>query len=157
MIHTAQSLKLLAVPALLLLVAAAQGCASSSTAAPMESKETQPDAVRGEEEPRETVRQEKARIEALQSQLGDDGPVSPDSPTGTQDLGSRRPEPAAGCAQTCDVAGSLCQSTNTICDIADEHPTEAEFKDSCSWAQQSCDDAKARCQQCGGAMAEDTR
>jgi len=128
-----------------LFAVAAQGCASSAP-----NKDTM--RLQSPEEARDSIRGERARIDALQERLGDnDGapePVQADD-VGTGSSAGAMP----GCDETCQIGSSVCSSSDTICEIAEQHPTNDAFSQDCSWARDACKSAVSQCQACGGEVA----
>jgi hypothetical protein len=63
------------------------------------------------------------------------------------------PEPSSDLSprcstDTCPASEGICGSAQTICAIAQRHPTDPDFSQSCQWANDRCADASSQCKRC---------
>ena len=53
-----------------------------------------------------------------------------------------------GCFGRCELAEDICYSSRSICSVAQDWPQDGEFRESCTWAQGQCREARLGCEDC---------
>lgn len=54
------------------------------------------------------------------------------------------------CTRVCQLEAAICDISDAICGLAEEHPDEPRYADSCTDARQECGRAEEACRACSG-------
>lgn len=124
------------VATLALLVVSGSGCRRASTAGPVGpegvEERSRPDAVGPHEG--DTVNELEARLRRLTGEQETLIPASSEDP--------------AKCEDVCSLATSICGVKEKLCNLAEDHPGDADYQGLCREAKQECREAQDACVAC---------
>jgi hypothetical protein len=112
-------------------------------AQPKPSKGTKSKQDKHEREDRPSQPSKAPNIQGIAGDQAKATPLSPDGDPREQDAAGR-------CLMICDLSQITCELNTSICELADRHPDEDDYRSACERAAEDCEVAEEACHACVG-------